>query len=141
IKSHFGIIKNDAWEIMPFNILVEGQEDKDYLIALLNLYNLPIPNVLVAGGVPKFAGYLQFINDYCSELKFKPKVVALYDKDSAGRQEFNSLNSDSKKRKMNNITLENKYVIRFDGSHFDDIEMEDLLPVNVIIDSANKILK
>lgn len=141
IKSHFGIIKNDAWEIMPFNILVEGQEDKDYLIALLNLYNLPVPNVLVAGGVPKFAGYLQFINDYCSELNFKPKVVAIYDKDSAGRQEYNSLNSDSKKRKMNNITLENKYVIRFDGTQLDDIEMEDLLPVNVIIDSANKILK
>ncbi|MFZ1496675.1 MAG: AAA family ATPase, partial [Saprospiraceae bacterium] len=141
IKSHFGIIKNDAWEIMPFNILVEGQEDKDYLIALLNLYNFPIPNILVAGGVPKFAGYLQFINDYCSELNFKPEVVAIYDKDSAGRQEYNSLNSDSKKRKMSNIKLDNEYVIRFDGTQFDDIEMEDLLPVNVIIDSANKILK
>ena len=107
------------------------------LIALLNLYNFPIPNILVAGGVPKFAGYLQFINDYCSELNFKPEVVAIYDKDSAGRQEYNSLNSDSKKRKMSNIKLDNEYVIRFDGTQFDDIEMEDLLPVNVIIDSAN----
>lgn len=139
IKTHFGIIKNDAWEIMPFNILVEGQEDKDYITAFISLFNLPIPNILVAGGVPKFSGYLQFINDYCSELKFKPKIFALYDKDSAGRMEFNSLNA--KKKKFNNIELVNLYVTRFDGKQHDDIAIEDLIPTNIILDAVNKILK
>lgn len=141
IKSHFGIIKNDSWEIMPYNILVEGQEDKDYLISLIKLFKFEIPNILVAGGVPKYSGYLQFINDYCSELKIKPKIFALYDKDGAGRQEFNSLDSESKKRNFKHIELVNSYITRFDGKQYNDIEIEDLIPTEVIFTAVNKILR
>ncbi len=28
IKENFGIGRNDSWEVMPYNLLVEGQEDK-----------------------------------------------------------------------------------------------------------------
>lgn len=141
IKSNFGLKRNDTWEIMPHNILVEGLEDKDYLIALLRIYNIPIPNILSAGGTSKFSGYLQFINDYCDDLTFKPTVVALYDKDSAGRSEHNSLNSDKKKSNLKNISLINEFVINYDGNQPDNIEIEDLIPFNIVIDAANKIIR
>lgn len=141
IKTNFGLKRNDTWEIMPHNILVEGLEDKDYLISLLRIYNISIPNILSAGGTSKFSGYLQFINDYCDDLTFKPTVIALYDKDSAGRSEYNSLNSDKKKSNLNNINLINEFVIKYDGKQPDNIEIEDLIPFNIVIDSANKIIR
>lgn len=141
IKQNFGLNRNDTWDIMPFNILVEGLEDKDYLISLLNTYSLPIPNILTAGGTSKFSGYLQFINDYCQDLTYKPVVLALYDKDSSGRAEYNSLNNDNKKNKLSNIRLENIFVINNKGVSPDNIEIEDLIPDDIIIDAANKIIR
>lgn len=141
IKENFGLQKNDNWEIMPFNILVEGQEDKDYLIGIYKLLQYPIPNILSAGGVNKFSGYLQFINDYCSDMSKKPCVIVLYDKDSAGRSEFASLDSPKKKGNLSNIRIINKYIIKYDGSSHNDIEIEDLIPLNLVFDAANKIIR
>jgi AAA15 family ATPase/GTPase len=140
IKNHFGILKNDSWEIMPFNILVEGKEDKDYLTAIFNLYNIQTPNFLVAGGVDKYKGYLQYIDDFCSELKKKPKVVAIFDRDKA-KDVYNSLNSARGKEKLSNIELSNFLITRFDGASHDNIEIEDFIPTDIIIDAANKILR
>ncbi|MDV2859698.1 AAA family ATPase [Psychrobacter sp. CAM01] len=141
IKHNFGLSRNDTWDIMPFNVLVEGLEDKDYLISLLNIYSLPVPNILTAGGTSKFSGYLQFINDYCQDLPYKPVVLALYDKDSAGRSEYNSLDSPKKKSNLSNIELRNTFVVNSRGSSPDNIEIEDLVPDDVIIDAANKIIR
>lgn len=141
IKTNFGLKRNDTWEVMPHNILVEGLEDKDYIIALMRIYNIPIPNILSAGGTSKFSGYLQFINDYCDDLTFKPTVVALFDKDSAGRSEYNSLNSEKKKSNLKNISLVNEFVINYEGNQPDNIEIEDLIPFNMVIDAANKIIR
>ena len=141
IKLNFGLKRNDTWEIMPYNILVEGLEDKDYLIALLKIYNISIPNILCAGGTSKFSGYLQFINDYCDDLPYRPTVLALYDKDSAGRNEYNSLNSDKKKSNLSNINLINEFIINENGNQPDNIEVEDLVPCNIVIDAANKIIR
>lgn len=140
IKNHFGILKNDSWEIMPFNILVEGKEDKDYLTAIFNLFNIQTPNFLVAGGVDKYKGYLQYIDDFCSELKKKPKIVAIFDRDKA-KDVYNSLNSERGKEKLNNIELSNFLITRFDGGTHDNIEIEDFIPTDIIIDAANKILR
>lgn len=140
IKNHFGILKNDSWEIMPFNILVEGKEDKDYLTAIFNLYNIQTPNFLVAGGVDKYKGYLQYIDDFCSELKKKPKVIAIFDRDKA-KDVYNSLNSNRGKEKLANIELSNYLITRFDGAIYDNIEIEDFIPTDIIIDAANKILR
>lgn len=34
IKTHLGITNNDGWEVMPYNIIVEGEEDKKYISTL-----------------------------------------------------------------------------------------------------------
>lgn len=140
IKNHFGILKNDSWEIMPFNLLVEGKEDKDYLSALFVINNIPVPNFLVAGGADKYKGYLQYIDDFCSDLKKKPKIIAIYDRDKA-KDIYNSLNSIKGKEKLKNIDLQNQFIIRYDGATYDNLEVEDFIPADIVIDAANKILR
>ena len=47
IKKHLGISRNDNWEIMKYNLLVEGDEDKKYLEALMDKFCFDKPNILV----------------------------------------------------------------------------------------------
>ncbi|MGN6983256.1 ATP-dependent nuclease, partial [Neisseria sp. P0009.S007] len=60
IKEHLGINNNDGWELLPFNVLVEGEEDKKYLEKLMEAVDIEIPNIICAGGATKIAGYLQY---------------------------------------------------------------------------------
>lgn len=137
IKENFGLSRNDSWEIMPYNILVEGQEDKDLFISLLKTFGMPIPNILVAGGVDKYPGFLQFVSDYCSELEYTPRVLAIFDKDSAGRQKYNQLSN----KKIKHIELECEYIIRYDNINNDDIELEDFIYPELIFNAVNKLLR
>jgi len=137
IKENFGISKNDSWEIMPYNLLVEGQEDKDLFISLMNKFQIPIPNILVAGGVDKYPGFLQFVSDYCSELEYKPKILAIFDKDGAGRNQYNSL----KTKKIRNLSLECEFIIRYDNNNYNEIELEDFIYPELIFNAVNKLLR
>ncbi|XUP88567.1 hypothetical protein B6672_008340 [Campylobacter jejuni] len=42
---------------MPYNILVEGEEDKKYLQMLIEILNLSMPNIIHSGGATKIAGF------------------------------------------------------------------------------------
>lgn len=137
IKEHFGIKRNDSWEIFPLNIVVEGQEDKDVFIALFKRFDIPIPNILVAGGVNKYKGYLQFIEDMCSELSFKPHLKLIFDKDPAGKAEFNSLSN----KKYKNFTTDCRYITRYDGKNHENIELEDFIYPDLVFNAANKLLR
>lgn len=137
IKQNFGIGRNDSWEVMPFNILVEGQEDKDLFISLMNKFNLPVPNILVGGGVDKYPGFLQFLNDFCTELEYKPSVIAVFDRDGAGRSKFNQLHQKS----YESIELKCKYIDRYDGQVYNDLELEDFIYPDLFFDSVNKFLR
>lgn len=137
IKENFGLTRNDSWEIMPYNILVEGLEDKDLFISLMKKFDMAIPNILVAGGVDKYPGFLQFISDYCSELEYTPKVLAIFDKDSAGRSRYQQLS----KKKIKHIELSCKYIIRHDNVNNDDIELEDFIYPDLIFNAVNKLLR
>lgn len=59
IKKHLGIETNDNWDIMPYNILVEGEEDKKYLQMLIEILNLSMPNIIHSGGATKIAGFFR----------------------------------------------------------------------------------
>lgn len=137
IKHNFGISKNDSWEVMPFNILVEGQSDKDLFITLIKKFNLPVPNILIGGGVTKYSGYLRFLEDFCSELDYRPKVIAIFDRDGEGRQHFNSL----KGKYYETIDLDCRYINRFDGENLNDIEIEDFIYPEILYDATNRILR
>ncbi len=67
IKEHLGIQNNDGWEVLPQNILVEGEEDKRYLETLFGLLNIPMPNIIWSGGASKIGGYLQYYNMFADK--------------------------------------------------------------------------
>jgi predicted ATP-dependent endonuclease of OLD family len=138
IKEHLGITKNDAWEILPYNILVEGQEDKDYLNSLFDFFNLAKPNILVAGGVDKYKGFLQFLELFCEELSFKPKILALFDFDTAGKNQYENI----KNKKYDCFDIECKYIRRFDGysNNTACFEIEDFFDPSIIMEIINKFL-
>lgn len=139
IKQHLGISNNDTWDVMPFNILVEGKEDKDYLEVLCDHLEIDLPNVISAGAASKFTGIVTFINNYASDIGFKPIVVCLFDNDSAGRDEYQSL--QSKSQRLINIDLQVKRVICCDKKNRTNSEIEDLIYPDLILKAANKILK
>ncbi|MGG2197541.1 ATP-dependent nuclease [Paenibacillus validus] len=140
IRRHMGLGKNDSWSIVPFNIIVEGEEDKRYLQSLLTAFDIDIPNILVSGGCSKMAGYIEFLKEFAEDLDFIPTVVCLLDHDEEGRNTYKKLETKSKTQKLKIIP---KHIVRYDGNHKDtwNYEMEDMLYPDLIFDAANKFLR
>jgi len=139
IKQHLGITRNDSWEIMKYNILVEGEEDKYYLTALFSKFDLDTPNILIAGGATKIRGYLQFLQEFCEDLKYKPIVRCIFDHDKEGKEAKKSLESKS----YGKISLKIEFVPRFDGLQLDDYdyEIEDFIYPEIIRRATNNFLQ
>lgn len=70
IRKHLGLENNDSWEIMPYNIVVEGEEDKKYLLSLSQKFNIDMPNIIAIGGASKVQGVLGYINLFCNDLSY-----------------------------------------------------------------------
>ena len=142
IKKHLGISNNDGWEVLPYNLLVEGEEDKKYLEILFKSLNLPVPNILFSGGASKIAGYLQYFNIFAKDLKgYRPKIVCIFDNDDEGREQSQKVRPNSLAYLDVSVTpLPNRDgQIHSKGSA--DWEIEDFLPVPLISEAINKILK
>jgi predicted ATP-dependent endonuclease of OLD family len=144
IKEHLGINSNDGWEIMPYNILVEGEGDKKYLEAIFCASTIPTPNIIWAGGASKIGGYLQFYNNLAKDLNYKPIIVCLFDNDKEGKEQTNKV----KQKSLSNIKIHKFFPPRFDGIISDpnkpnpkEWEIEDFLPPDLVIKSINIILK
>ncbi|MGX2967099.1 ATP-dependent nuclease [Ursidibacter sp. B-7004-1] len=143
IKEHLGIVNNDGWLLLPFNVIVEGEADKKYIEFSLQALNLPIPNILYTGGASKVGGVMQYYNEYAKDSNFenKPKVIGVYDNDSAGREESSKINP----KKLKNLDIEIITIPRSDGKEKVednyDWEIEDFLPSDLLIDCANNLLK
>lgn len=139
IKKHMGIGRNDGWQITPYNVLVEGTEDKDYLLALSSIFDFECPNILVAGGADKIPGYLEFLKEFCHDIDFKPRILCILDHDEAGKNRYKSLNE--KKYKEFDLIIE--FVSRCDGLKEKkwNYEMEDLIYTDIVLEATNRILK
>ncbi len=142
IKEHLGINNNDGWEILPYNLVVEGEEDKKYLEALFSILGKPAPNIIWSGGASKIAGYLQYYNIFAKDLDYKPEFVCVFDNDDEGRNQRNRI----KPSKYNYIHVSTNILVRHDGKEFEkrgnaDWEIEDFLPQDVLLEQINKILK
>lgn len=140
IKDHLGIAGNDGWDVLPYNILVEGEEDKKYLELLLNSLNIPVPNIIWSGGASKIAGYLQFYNSFANDLDYKPVFVCIFDNDDEGMSQRNKI----KPRSFTNITVRNVDLPRYDHAvpkKGIDWEIEDFLPPDLILKAVDQILQ
>ncbi len=140
IKKHMGIAKNDAWDVLPFNLLVEGETDKKYLTILAEHFKIDVPNILVAGGADSMKGHLVFLAGFVNKLHFKPVIRCILDNDKKGKEVCRKIEPRQYSGKMT-VT---KYLIkRFDNNRDSKclFEIEDFIYPDVIIDAANQILR
>lgn len=142
IKKHLGISRNDNWEIMKYNLLVEGDEDKKYLEALMDKFGFDKPNILVSGGASKVKGYLQFLSEFCSENKFKPTILCVLDYDKEGKETYNKLEKAIGDNKYKVFDLKIKYIERHKKLEDKtcDYEIEDFIYPEIIRKAANSFL-
>lgn len=142
IKEQLGISSNDGWELLPFNILVEGEADKKYLELLLKAKGLSIPHIIWSGGASKIGGYLQYYNSFAEDPIFegKPKIMCVFDHDKEGVEQYNKVSAT---RDYKYIDVEKFYIPRYSGDFHDrdEWEVEDFIPHDLIIEAANSILK
>ena len=142
IKETLGIEDNDNFIIGRKNLLVEGEEDKRYITELANFFELPMCNIIVAGGVSNFIKYIEFYNSIAENNDTKPKFVLLYDNDDAGREQYDKL----KNNKYSNIEIKRFFVIDSQNTSFatsktkPNIQIEDLIYPEIILELTNKIL-
>lgn len=141
IRDHFGLDRNDSWYVLPFNLLVEGASDQNYLKALGNRFGFYMPNMFVAGGVDKFLPYLEFLDGFCKEQSPKPKVAAIFDSDSAGRSAFDKAKAKVEKHSYRGLNLSLVSVKRFDGLSQHDPELEDWIYPELLFMGVNSLLK
>ena len=149
IKRHLGINNNDGWEVLPFNIVVEGEEDKKYLEVLLSALNRPLPNIVWSGGASKIAGYLQYYEIAAKELPYKPVFCCIFDNDDEGREQAGKIKPSSFHKLQVNVVS----IPRYDGKIFDitvknswspaigNWEIEDFIPCDLMFETINKVIK
>ncbi|MDE1871213.1 MAG: AAA family ATPase [Candidatus Micrarchaeota archaeon] len=140
IKRHLGITRGDTWELLPYNLLVEGEDDKMYINSLMEFYGIEKPNIFVAEGADKAKNYLNFLNDYAKEIKYRPKVLCILDHDNKGIEVYKYLQSNS--NKYGNLEVTATHMPRFDGRVSEEhrYEIEDFLPKEMVLDAVNYFL-
>lgn len=141
IKSHFGILDNDGWKVMPENVLLEGKTDFEYLKYLLLALDLPVPNLIYCGGASKISGSLQYYESYSDALGFKPAFLCVFDNDLEGRSSFDKIKIN-KFRKINvaKIIIPHSSGIVSKGDKV-NWAIEDFLPVEQVFKCVNIILR
>lgn len=145
IKEQLGISSNDGWELLPFNILVEGEADKKYLELLLKAKGLSIPHIIWSGGASKIGGYLQYYNSFAKDSIFedKPKIMCVFDHDDEGIEQYNRVKKVDPRKDYKYIDVKLFYIPRYSDDFHDKArwEVEDFIPHNLIIEAANIVLK
>jgi len=139
IREHLGIENNDGWKVLPYNVMVEGEEDVRYLERCFQFLKLPTPNLIAAGGATNFKGYLQFFNSFADELSYKPKIICVFDEDIEGRSAKESIAH----KKYANLDIGIIDLPRFNSSADAKIQwtIEDFVPQEFLLDSISKVLK
>ncbi|MFC3833394.1 ATP-dependent nuclease [Deinococcus rufus] len=139
IKDQLGIERNDSWMLTPFNIIVEGEDDKNYLECIYNRLGISIPNILIAGSSSKIKGYVQFLHEFTKDSGILPIVVCLLDHDPSGKLGYNEINP----AKYKNMHLYRQYVVRENNTKQGNLnyEFEDVFPSSLILEAINAFLK
>lgn len=141
IKKHMGILKNDSWNIVPYNVLVEGEGDKRILSLLAEAFEIEPINILIASGASKMAGYLEYLKENSEELGFVPTVKCIVDHDLEGKMSFDKLKKKALKERK--IKIDVTYIERYDQRKENDMEyeIEDFIYPEIVYDAVNLTLK
>lgn len=142
IKQHLGISNNDGWAVLPYNIIVEGEDDKKYLETIFAALDISAPNIIASGGASKIGGYLQYYNSLAADLGFKPEFVCIFDHDDEGRDQAQRV----KPKALGHLAVKITPLMRYDGilpssKPKEDWEMEDFIPYDLMLEIVNLVLK
>lgn len=138
IKEHLGIENNDTWELVPETIIVEGEDDKQYLGLLAKKLGVRLPLILPAGGATKEIVLIQYLY-YKKEEKFIPKILCIFDNDQEGKSEKQKLDSKINIYKKMNIKTAN--IVNYEGEIKDNFEIEDFIYPELFFKGVNNFLK
>lgn len=137
IKNHLGIEDNDGWNVLPYNVLVEGPTDKTYITELLKLKQYNIPQIVYSGGASKIGGYMEFYNNFVKDHKssiFKPKVICIFDYDKEGKDQKQKI----KPSVVKNVDVSAIHLPKLTTS--DEYAIEDFIPSSIMFEVINRLL-
>lgn len=128
-----------------FNIIVEGECDKNYLSKLADYYGIDHSKVkvIIANGAARINPMLDVYNSFSANQSYKPIIHVLYDDDDAGRPEFDSINSQIKRSNVfTNIDIKPFIINNYAGkrSKNGNYEIEDLMYPEIICFILNAFL-
>jgi predicted ATP-dependent endonuclease of OLD family len=147
IREHLGIENNDGWNLLPLNILVEGETDKRYLESLTEQLQFTAPNIIPAGSATKIAGQIQFFNTLADDLEFQPIVRVVLDNDEEGRKAYHAITKMVEKNWYSNLQVQLFVYPRSDGATWDkkstgcNWEVEDFMMPELVFEGINKVLR
>jgi len=153
IKDYLGIDDYDYELLDRFNIIVEGQTDKDYITQLSHFFNIEVvPQIIPAHGVANIVKYLDFYNSFYSNTPntYKPFILIIFDNDIAGRNEYKIIKNLIEKNKMANLEIKLIFIPHYSGATADierinsikaNHEVEDFIYPALICYLANELLK
>jgi predicted ATP-dependent endonuclease of OLD family len=145
IKETLGIEDNDSFIVGRKNLLVEGGEDKKYIEELINVFELPMLNIISANGVTNFIKLLEYYDAMCDSYADKPMFTVLFDNDEAGREQYDKIFKKVNKNIFVNIDVKCVFIIDSQKTNFPkqkpNIEIEDFMYPEIILNLSNLILK
>jgi predicted ATP-dependent endonuclease of OLD family len=132
----FRALNTSIYELVqPFNIIFEGLIDSDIFLATKHKFRTDFPGLVNIGGIgatgaPEVKKYEKFFRG-----NLLVKAIAIFDSDSEGRRELNNIKNDSL---FPDRAFELKDIYDLGKSSF---ELEDLLPKEVVLESAKILYK
>lgn len=132
----FRALNTSVYELVqPFNIIFEGSIDSDIFLATKHKFRTEFPGLVNIGGIgasgaPEVKKYEKFFRG-----NLLVKAIAVFDSDDEGRRELNNVKNDSL---FPDRAFELKDIYDLGKSSF---ELEDLLPKEVVLESAKILYK
>lgn len=135
IREYLGIEQEDFLLFNGFNLVVEGECDKTYLNTLLDIYGIEKPTIFSCSGADNIVSFLSYCETFASDNTFFRIIL---DNDEKGREQFEKIQKkDFKKIKKEVLLIDGDT----DRNSDKNIEIEDLIPTEIICENLNQILK
>lgn len=153
IKNYLGIEEFEHELLDRYNIIVEGETDKNYIVELSRYFQFKVPRIIPANGADKIEKFLEFYNSYYQNMNDDvplPNILVLLDNDNKGREVYKRLNGLKSKNKLKKIIFDIKFVPNFLGEIPEvkslnkvntDQQIEDLIYPKLFCFLINKLLE
>ncbi|MBN1039964.1 hypothetical protein DVW12_14755 [Clostridium botulinum] len=145
ICEHLGI-EEKSYEILEkFNLLVEGNCDRKYILELCKFFKFKEVNIISANGADPMMKYLEFYESYYKNNEsYKPQIRIILDNDAKGRDVFKKIGA----KKFKNILINLMLIPNFLGDSNIELEknntnneIEDFLYPEVLCELINQLLR